>query len=194
MQLPKVLQVDGVPVPSGPNSLLESLLRVSRTVIEGELPSCALKLREQLIDELLQRPYQYGLDLNRSRRRELKLMRLNHQIPSMDVCLAASALYLVRINVSIRRVILLRTIRMCFSSAFVGVHFNPLVETRQFNVHVVPSCVIRVSAPVYLTEDESSGEVELSCPPEECHQLEKKSPENLCLRCVWSWTWELSLV
>lgn len=174
MQLPKGLQVDSVLVPGGPNSLFESLLRVLRTVVNGKLPSSTLKLREQLIDELLQCHYQYGLDLNRSRRRELelKLMRLNHQLPSMNVCLRASALYLVRINVyyfSDNSVVYQASDstadhRDVFLQCLGGVHFNPLAETRQFNVHVVPSCVIGVSAPIDVAEDKCSGEVEMSWP------------------------------
>ena len=89
------------------------------------------------------------------------------QLPSVEVLLAASALYSVRIHVyffqespvvyqcsSLTTTELLNAYLQCLG----GIHFNPLVETKHFNINIVPNCVI---TPM-VGENKASGEVESS--------------------------------
>ena len=95
-------------------------------------------MREQITDEILENSTKYGIKLDRQARKNLRLMRFQGQLPSMELLMAASYLYKVKIYVyywnsqpvfyqfdDYEQVIMLQ----CLG----GVHFNPLVQLRGFN-------------------------------------------------------------
>lgn len=178
-ELPPNLHIDGSLVPGGGNSLFESLLRVlSRVKDHSNLPGSHAKLRELLIDELIAHPELYHLKSNREMRRALRCMRKSHQLPCLEVLLAASRLFNVSIHVyfwSQNPVVYCAHDSVSEPEQIVhlqcvsGIHFNPLIAIHSYNVEsVVPSCVVSIRPP----DVECCGEV-----------MPVVANENLCVDC-----------
>jgi hypothetical protein len=144
--LPQGLVVDGCPAAGGGDSLFVSLLRgLSRTNLKRGLPKSHVELRALLVDELLNNSSRYKLDLDRSSRKELRLMRQAGQLPSLDLLVVASRLFEVQIFVyfwatqpviyqfdNFPTIIHLQ----CIS----GIHFNPLIEINGYSPPDVDRC------------------------------------------------------
>jgi len=134
--LPSGLVLDGCAVPGGGDSIFTSLRRALSKKCPN-VPLTDLELRVTLVDELLKNPSSYRLNLDRNSRKQFKLMRCSGQLPSMDVLLAASKLFKVKLYVyfwseqpvvyqyeNYPTVIHLQCIG--------GVHFNPLIELNSY--------------------------------------------------------------
>ena len=138
--LPPGLVINGSLVLGGGDSLFVSVHRpLSQIIIDANVPDSHVELRVQLVDELITNPNKYNLKLDQESRKELKLMRCRGQLQSLDVLLAASRLYKVRIFVyfwSIHPIIYQyrnypHTIHLqCIS----GIHFNPLIEVVNYQL------------------------------------------------------------
>ena len=127
------LVLDGLPVAGGGNSLFICLHRRLAKVSAIDVPSTVLQLCQQLVDELQHNSEKCKIILDKQNRQQLKLMRFNGQLPSLDLLLAVSFIYKVRVFVYFYpgqpvvyqyehydSVVHLQ----CIS----GIHFNPLVE------------------------------------------------------------------
>lgn len=133
--LPEGMVLDGPPVAGGGDSLFVSLLRaLPRVKCTTPVPHSASELRVQLIDLLIDKAKKYQVELDRKSRKSLKLMRCPGVLPCLDVLLAASDLFKVKIFVyfwSSQPVIYQskpyeNTIHIqCIS----GIHFNPLIQS-----------------------------------------------------------------
>ena len=172
--LPQGLCIQGAPVPGGGNSLFVALLRVLHAMVEEPLPSSPLELREALVDELMANPLKYGVQPSRSLRRDLRLMRYDDQLPSLELLLVASLMFKVRIHVFFwtdepiiyevhsddhdQAFQLVNVYLQCLS----GIHFNPLAELKYPPINVTPSCIVSVpqAAVGLAVEEVSVGEPE----------------------------------
>ena len=98
--LPEGLVLDGPPIPGGGDSLFLSLLRCMKSQELLECPATVVELRKILVEELLKTPEKYGLSGTRYNwRRELRLMLHSQQVPCLEVLLAASFLYHLKVHV-----------------------------------------------------------------------------------------------
>ena len=161
--------IKGLPVPGGGNSLFESLAVVLRDVVDVATAPCHLthqELRTLLVNELLANPSNYNLKLNRTLRRDFKLMRNPNQLPSLEILLAASRVFDVDIYVyfwSTDPVVYTSKINgdrrvrpMVHLQCISGIHFNPLIAIHTYDhSNVSPSSIISCDSP----DDESSGGV-----------------------------------
>ena len=90
-------------VDGGGNSLFEALLETLRDLNQDDntmtLPEDHLKLREEVISELIKNSKKYKLIDNKHERNRLKLMYQNNQQPCPEALLAASKLYEIEIRV-----------------------------------------------------------------------------------------------
>ena len=80
-------------VPGGGNSLFESLHVVadrSESVTRVRVPQ---KLREELLDEMLNHPERYDIKLDRFSRKKLRLMKFSGQLLSVEVIFAFGRVY-----------------------------------------------------------------------------------------------------
>ena len=193
IKLPSGLQIDGFPVPGGGNSLFQSLhIALTKAVDDnGRLPSTNFELRQQLVGELLAHPEKYNVQLNKSLRRDLNLMRCDHQLPCLEVLLAASALYEVNVNVffwddhPVLYQVPLKSGQLpetvIHLQCLGGIHFNPLVEIKSGRTQeVTPSCVITTLLPIPKTCGEVEEVIqmeELLLPPEFSSPLVVSSTE-----------------
>lgn len=135
-ELPSGLVVDGGVVPGGGDSLFISLHRTMTNQGVMGTPKSMLLLREVLVDELLKSPERYGFNkLNKTKRKELKLMRYLGQLPNLEVLLAASRLYKLKIMVylwSSQPIMYvdtkseLSTFTIVNLQCLAGIHFNAL--------------------------------------------------------------------
>ena len=146
--LPAGLVLDGLPSPGGGDSMFMSLYTVINRVNVDRLPATVDGLREQLVGDLLAHPDKYKLNLDRDSRKALRLMKSPGQLPSLDVLIAACRLYDLRVLVyfwpeqpvvyqygsNATHVVHLQ----CLS----GVHFNPLLEMRQFEQPDLRHCAV----------------------------------------------------
>jgi hypothetical protein len=99
------------------------------------------------VDELLTDSLKYGIELDRNSRKQLRLMRHAGQLPSLDVLLAASRLYKVRIFVyfwSDQPVIYQfdNYPNVIHIQCISGVHFNPLIEMRGYEMPESNECEV----------------------------------------------------
>lgn len=126
--------MNGSPVMGGADSLFTSIHRSLPLIkTERSIPKTDVDLRVELVDELLNNPDKYDIKLTRQSRKELKLMRREGQLPSLDVLLAASRLYKVRFCVyfwSEKPVVYqFRDYEAVIHiQCLGGIHFNPLIE------------------------------------------------------------------
>jgi hypothetical protein len=146
--LPDGLALDGPPTPGGGDSLFVSIYgQLLKNNYGTNLPKSSHELRELLIGDLLANAQKYNIALNRQSRKELKLMCLKDQLPSLDVLIAASRLFKIKIFVyfwSTQPVIYQfddyqNTIHLqCIG----GIHFNPLLELRNYSPPDLTKCKI----------------------------------------------------
>ena len=141
-ELPKGLVLHGLPVEGGGDSLFVSLMRLLNDTNKIKVPLSMVELRYLLVDELSGNAAKYNIQLDRNSRKVLHLMRHPGQLPSLDLLLAVSRLFQVKVYVyfwsdqpvvyqfdEYADVIHLQ----CIS----GVHFNPLIELLAYEVPVV---------------------------------------------------------
>ena len=145
--VPSGLMLDGSPAPGGGDSLFYSLLTVLTTLGIDRLPTVD-GLRIRLVSDLVDHPSRYKLKLDRESRKQLKLMQLPGQVPALEVLLAASFIFKVKVYVyfwgdepiiyqydnDLQRVVHLQ----CIS----GIHFNPLIEVRNYSPPDPQHCVV----------------------------------------------------
>jgi hypothetical protein len=146
--MPKGLVMDGPPALGGGDSLFVSLHRLLVGLGLGKgVPANEQMLREMLVDDLLNHAPKYNIQLDRDARKRLRLMRFKGQLPALDVLLAASKIFKVKIFVYFwtdipviyqyeeyeRRIHL-----QCIS----GIHFNPLVELNSYAPPDIHQCSI----------------------------------------------------
>ena len=146
--MPTGLVLDGLPTPGDGDSLFISLHRsLTGLSICRSVPGNEHELRVLLVDDLLTHSSKYNIHLNRDSRKNLRLMRCPGQLPSLDVLLSVSRLFLVKVFVyfwstdpviyqveDYPQVIHLQ----CVS----GIHFNPLIEVRNYLPPNVQQCTI----------------------------------------------------
>jgi hypothetical protein len=141
--VPPGLALDGGAVPGGGNYLFLSLYRALTAIYEEEqLPGSATELRRQLCDELLGSLSKYGFGKpDRQLRRSLRLMRLCDQVPCLEVLIAASFLYKVKVFVYFwpnQPIVYLdqRVAQECKKIVHLqclgGIHFNALKEAHEY--------------------------------------------------------------
>ena len=172
--LPDGLIVDGPCIPGGGDSMVLSLHQaLSRLVHRRPLPNTAQTLRELLVDEVLQNPSRYKINLDRGGRKKLRLMRHQGQLPSFDLLMAASYLFEVAINVyfwpqspMIFQFKDFQNGKNMFLQCISGIHFNPLCTLSSYqppdsvncSVSLVQSSVCQCYPK---SVDESPGELDL---------------------------------
>jgi hypothetical protein len=135
--IPDGLVIEGQPAPGGGDSLFISLMRVLKKVSNVTIPDTHEQLRQLLVDELVAHPQRYKLKLDKTLRKEFKLMRCRGQLPALELLLSASRLYEVRIFVYfwIEQPVIYQfddydsvVHLQCVS----GIHFNPLSELKNY--------------------------------------------------------------
>ena len=173
--IPKGLMLNGPPSPGGGDSLFVSLLRsLNSANCVRTVPSDEYKLRICLIDDLVDNASKYNLKLDRESRKVIRLMRCVGQLPSLDVLLAASRMFKVRVFVyfwsseptiyqfdDYDNAIHLQ----CIS----GIHFNSLIAVFNYIAPVIPESEINSVQSVRRsivneqreTDDESDSEPDL---------------------------------
>ena len=145
-RLPEGLILDGPAAPGGGDSLFVSLLRtLSRK--NCKLPNTTIELREQIVDEMLNNSSRYNIKLDRDSRRDLKLMRHSGQLPSLELLLAVSYLYKVRLFVYFwhKDPIIYQFDNYedeIFLQCLAAVHFNPLIDMKNFEMPNVNVCSV----------------------------------------------------
>ena len=172
--LPDGLVIDGSCIPGGGDSMVLSLLRcLSRLTLQRMLPSTGRALRELLVDEVTNNASLYKLNLDRSSRRELRLMRHEGQLPSFDLLMAASRIFNVSVHVyfwskepvifHFKEGINLQCVNLqCIS----GIHFNPLIKLCNYQPPDYSNCSINAvqspGLPVCFIK-EKPDELDLAC-------------------------------
>ena len=131
-------------VPGGGNSLFQSLHLLS---LEGGFRRSAcdsvLQLRELLIDDILKRPSFYKISLDKDRRRQLRLMRTEGQLPGVEVLYAFGELFDCCVAVHFGGstpvnfippsfVTFNETSKRIHLQCLAGVHYNPVAELRGY--------------------------------------------------------------
>ena len=134
--IPDGFELDGGATPGGGDSLFISLRRVLVTAGIVDVPT-SQALRESLVEELLKHPDRYGFTgCTRMWRRDFRLMKMKHQLPCLEVLLAASFIYRVSIYVYFwsKDPIIYRDARVCKETSIAvtlqclgAIHFNPLI-------------------------------------------------------------------
>jgi hypothetical protein len=146
--LPAGLVLNGPVAPGGGDSLFVSLHRsLSELTDHREVPGTEHELRTLLVDDLINHAAKYNLQLDRDSRKQLRLMRCPGQLPSLDILLAASRLFKVRIFVYFWK-----TEPVVYQSedyptvihlqCISGVHFNPLIEVKNYVPPDLQQCSI----------------------------------------------------
>ena len=179
--LPTGLMCDGGPVPGGGNSLFEALLKTLKRVVQSGLPKNHIELRQILVDELLMHSERYYIEINRDIRRQLRLMRNVNQLPCIEVLLAASYKYHIRVLVyfwgdepvvftALPKNVSLSDTATVHLQCQAGIHFSPLVEMNAYRDNTVSPCC---SVHTLQEEDvaEACGEVRLEEDSVEVSQL-----------------------
>jgi hypothetical protein len=146
--LPKGLVIEGLPAPGGGDSLFVSLHRLLAGLgLDKGIIIDEQKLRELLVDDLLNHASQYNIQLDRDARKRLILMRFKGQLAALDVLLSASKIFKVKICVYFWTDIPViyqyeeyeQSIHLqCIS----GIHFNPLVELNSYAPPDIHQCSI----------------------------------------------------
>ena len=166
-ELPDGLIVNGKPAPGGGDSMFISLYRNLSDLKVDNLPSSVDELRVQLVNEILKKPETYNVKLNKEKRNILRSVTIPGVTPVLELLHVASKLYSVSIHVYFSA---LNPIVYTYDSSYKniinlqccgGVHFNPLVETRNF---VQPSdkkcCIYSINS----RESEISPKLESNLP------------------------------
>jgi hypothetical protein len=172
--MPPGLTADGAPVPGGPNSLFLALHRALLRVTDdpGDLPCDHGALRRLLVDELLQHSSKYNIKIDKHIRRDLQIIRHEDQLPSIEVLLAASGCFAVKIFVYYWKsnpiVFQVPQKNGAFPTRVIhlhclgGIHFDPLVETCEykelsFSSFVAPCMVELTTSGEVLSESWEDG-------------------------------------
>ena len=131
-------------VPGGGDSLFQSLyLLGTRVEFRGPAWDSAGRLREVLVDDLLNRPDVYKISLTRNKRKQLKLMRLEGQLPCVEVLYAFGELFGCYISVHFGGVRPVNFVPPCRKrldgdcqrihlQCLGGVHYNPVMELKDY--------------------------------------------------------------
>ena len=79
-------------VPGGGDSAFDSLHILASNCSNLARPACAaaLELREMLVDEILKRPEDYKIGIDRNQKKVLRLMRFQGQLPGVEIFYAFS--------------------------------------------------------------------------------------------------------
>ena len=153
--LPAGLMCDGSAVPGGGNSMFEALLKALKRVVHCDLLSDHVELRKILVNELLLHSERYYVNMNRDLRKQLRLMKNVNQLPCIEILLAASYLYRVRVLVyfwgdepvvfsSLPEKISPNSSGTIHLQCQAGIHFNPLVEMSAYRESAKsPCCVVQ---------------------------------------------------
>ena len=145
---PQGLTLDGFPAPGGGDSLFISLFRVLTNLNLCRFPGSVEELRDRLVGDLLNNAAKYNLKLDRNSRRQLRLMLQPGQLPSLDVLLAASHLYNVKVFVYFwgDQPVIYQYDQSCTNVVHLqclgGIHFNPLIEVRSYKSPDLHQCSV----------------------------------------------------
>ena len=129
-------------VPGGPNSMLESVIICLKHLHEDSdrVPTIH-KLRDQMVEQFLKDAERLGFSLTKSSRKQIKAMRYPGSLPALELLLAISSLFSVEVWVHFGS-----TNPIVFQDPTVvnpsrihlqclaGVHFNPLIELKNYLV------------------------------------------------------------
>ena len=160
-------------VPGGGNSLFESLLIVMKEGQEfygyqGDLPEDHQEIRETLVEELSKNGKEYGITNGKQVRQRLRLMKRTGQLPMVEILLAASKRYKIKIHVYCgmkspvvfayddnkdRFIMRLECVSM--------IHYNPLCEKGNLVEEIDESYVNMVMGEDYEKDDEKRSEADL---------------------------------
>ena len=221
---------DGIPgelrilkrVEGGGNSMFESVLEALRDLEDDSLvlPENHLKMREEVVSELLRNIKKYKLLDTKHEKNRLKLMSKNNQFPCSEALLAAAKLYAVEIRVYhnikvpviynddgiVKRSINLQCIGYC--------HYNPLYarkssiienNERYINVIGTDDCneeCIDEPLEVDITHETKDMQHDTSCCYHDVHNvhlISKYNSYNICsivdtgsqVSIIGSDTWEM---
>lgn len=130
-------------VQGGGDALVESFFILSKILsLHRSATKSSLHLRELLADELLMHSQRYGLVLNRTSRKELRLMRQPGQLPSVEIIFAFGYLFHCVIFVHFGGKEPIGYFPPESGSetdqpsvhlqSIAGVHYNPLIETTSY--------------------------------------------------------------
>ena len=129
-------------VEGGGNSLFESLIQVRNYDLGREGEMSLENLRRTLVEELLQNPKIYGLELNRAQKKELKAMKFAGQLPSMDLIMVFAKMYKYQVWVHVgtdQPIIFdynkgqgLSDCSRLHLQLLGGIHFNPVIEGKNY--------------------------------------------------------------
>ena len=177
--LPNGLMLCGEKAEGGGDSMFVSLLRTLSNVIDKKnLPSNHDDLRIILVDDLLNNSTKYNLNLDRHSRKMFKLMKCHGQLPSVDIFLAVSRLYKVKVFVyywskqpviyqyeDYSAIIHLQNVS--------GIHYNTLVEILNYELPDVKNCKINTVSSFASNEKITPNSPNDSSDDEEYHELVK---------------------
>ena len=191
--IPAGYVLDGYPVPGGGDSLFISLFKCLSRENFSNLPADPLELRVKLVDELLNNANDYNIKLDRNSRKELRLMKFKNQLPCLEVLMAASKLYSVRIYVYFwpQQPVVYQYSDNYQSSVYLQsigcIHFNPLVKISDKTTQISCATPYIYTSPNNLTASESCsgnspgivGDIPDS-EDEHCFQIMSKDKNNYC--------------
>jgi len=159
-QLPKgyrlIKTVDG-----GGDSMFEALLACLNYMFEDatddriDVPTCHIKLREMLVDELINNSKFYSLNLAKLQKRQLQTMKQPGNQPFSEILLAACNLFNIQIHVYCgmqspvvfrNRVIDEDTVTV-FMQCISLIHYNPVYCTNNVNKSGIDTKMINYSTP-----------------------------------------------
>ena len=138
-ELPDGLIMAGDPAPGRGDSVFISLFRLLSKFSSKFILKDHLQLRIQLIDELIKNSSKYKFQLDKHSRRELNLMKHSGQLPYLEVLLAASRLYNIKIFVYFwsSQPVIYQFNSFCNNNIYLqcisGVHFNPLLPLQGYS-------------------------------------------------------------
>ena len=147
-KLPVGLKLDGPPSPGGGDSLFVSLCTVLTSLNNCRQPPTVDELRAQLVGDLLNGSSKYNLKLDKNSRKILSLMLLPGQMPTLDVLLAVSRIYKIKVFVYFwgdNPVIYQYSdedYQIVHLQCISGIHFNPLLEVKNYSPPDPHQCAI----------------------------------------------------
>ena len=162
--LPDGLVHNGQCSPGGGDSLFHSLMKALTSLKHCRMPATVDELRSLLVGDLVEHPDRYQLKLNRDSRKMLKLMRLPGQIPTLDVILVACRLFHIKVHVyfwSNKPVIYQyneEDINIVHLQCISGIHFNALIEVRDYVPPDPQQCAINAVISVMKPGNRMSGQ------------------------------------
>ena len=166
--LPEGLVLCEAAVPGGGDSLFISIFRLLKVMDMKKLPVNADELRKLLVDRLCIEPEKFNVTLDKVARKNCKLMSHPGQLPSLDLLIVASWFFKIRIFVYFwpsQPVIYQFDHYDCVIhlQCISGIHFNPLIELKNYNHPATRCTVVTVSKaklPQLERESGPDGEVD----------------------------------